>query len=78
MLETAAGVFARGVRDDEALTLQVPSEGGVTRLREVLDGLAAAEIDVDELSLHTPDLDDVFLALTGQPTDAHPEREQVA
>ena len=51
------------------LTLQVPSDGGVRSLRALLDRLDAASIDVDELSVHTPDLDDVFLALTGDPTE---------
>ena len=81
-LDAAAAAFGGGLRDDEALTLQVPSEGGVRRLREVLDQLAFASIEVDGLSLHTPDLDDVFLALTGQvrldgsDEPMHTDREQ--
>jgi ABC-2 type transport system ATP-binding protein len=55
------------VRDDEALTLQVPSDGSVKSLRALLDRLEDAAIEVSELSIHTPDLDDVFLTLTGQP-----------
>jgi ABC-2 type transport system ATP-binding protein len=46
----------------------VPSDGGVPALRGLLDRLAQAAIEVDELSVHTPDLDDVFFALTGHPT----------
>jgi ABC-2 type transport system ATP-binding protein len=34
----------------------------------VLDHLEVASINVDALSVHTPDLDDVFLALTGRPS----------
>jgi len=75
-LEAAAGVFAESARDDEALTLQVPSDGGVRHLREVLDRLDAATVRVEGLSLHTPDLDDVFLALTGQVDRAGADREQ--
>ncbi len=52
-------------RDDNALTLQVPSDGGVQSLRTVLDRLAGESIAVEGLTIHTPDLDDVFLALTG-------------
>jgi ABC-2 type transport system ATP-binding protein len=55
-------------RDDEALTLQVPSDGGVRSLRALLDHLDHASVEVSALSVHTPDLDDVFLALTGHPT----------
>jgi ABC-2 type transport system ATP-binding protein len=39
----------------------------VRSLRALLDRLDAALVEVDELSVHTPDLDDVFLALTGHP-----------
>ena len=56
------------VRDDEALSLQVPSDGSVDALRALIDRLDEARIKVDGLSVHTPDLDDVFLALTGQTT----------
>ena len=66
-LESAARTLGAMSRDDEALTLQVPSDGGVRSLRALLDRLDDASIDVDGLSIHTPDLDDVFLALTGQP-----------
>ncbi|MGH3393222.1 MAG: ABC transporter, partial [Streptosporangiaceae bacterium] len=45
-------------------TLRVPSDGGVKSLRALLGQLDEHSIDVEELSVHTPDLDDVFLALT--------------
>jgi ABC-2 type transport system ATP-binding protein len=66
-LESAARVLGESTRDDDALTLQVPSDGGVRSLRALLDQLEDAAIEVGGLSIHTPDLDDVFLALTGQP-----------
>jgi ABC-2 type transport system ATP-binding protein len=50
---------------EAALTLRVPSDGGVKSVRTLLDQLDAHSIDVAEFSVHTPDLDDVFLALTG-------------
>ena len=65
-LDTAARAFDASSRDDEALTLQIPSDGGVRSLRAVLDQLDRASIDVTGLSVHTPDLDDVFLTLTGR------------
>jgi ABC-2 type transport system ATP-binding protein len=46
--------------------LLVPSEGGIESLRAVLDRLDAECIEVEGLSVHTPGLDDVFLALTGR------------
>ena len=68
-LERAARAFDGASRDDEALTLQIPSDGGVGSLRALLDRLDAGSIDVAALSVETPDLDDVFLSLTGDPTD---------
>ncbi|TDC73532.1 ATP-binding cassette domain-containing protein, partial [Actinomadura sp. 7K507] len=57
------GAVTRDVtRDDDALALQVPSDGGVRSLRSLLGRLEDASIEVEELSVHTPDLDDVFLA----------------
>ncbi|SFK11898.1 MULTISPECIES: ATP-binding cassette domain-containing protein [Amycolatopsis] len=56
-----------GTPDPDALTLQVPNDGDVKSLRFVLDQLDAAAVEVTEFSVHTPDLDDVFLALTGKP-----------
>jgi ABC-2 type transport system ATP-binding protein len=69
-LDRAAGVFAGGQRDDNALTLQVPGDGGIGSLRALLDQIDYNLLDVTALQVHTPDLDDVFLTLTGQPADA--------
>ena len=63
----AAHILAPTSRDDDALTLQLAGGGDVRALRSVLDRLDQANIEVDGLTVHTPDLDDVFLALTGQP-----------
>ncbi|GAA2066050.1 daunorubicin resistance protein DrrA family ABC transporter ATP-binding protein [Catenulispora yoronensis] len=54
--------------DDQDLTLRVPSDGGSRSLRDLLDRLAEHSLDAEEFSVHTPDLDDVFLALTGHAT----------
>jgi ABC-2 type transport system ATP-binding protein len=51
--------------DEAALTLRIPSDGGVKSVRALLNRLDDHSIDVEEFSVHTPDLDDVFLALTG-------------
>ncbi|MET8335626.1 ATP-binding cassette domain-containing protein [Streptosporangium canum] len=64
-LDVAARVLHGSTRDDEELTLRVPGDGGVRSLRALLDRLDAHSVEVEELSVHTPDLDDVFLALTG-------------
>jgi len=62
-LAAAAAMHPDGTRDTETLTLRIPSDGALRSMRELLDGLDEAA--VESVSLHTPDLDDVFLALTG-------------
>ena len=64
-LHAAARILAGSAADEAGLTLRVPSDGGVKSVRAVLDRLDDHSIDVEEFSVHTPDLDDVFLALTG-------------
>ncbi|MEV4924437.1 ATP-binding cassette domain-containing protein [Streptomyces roseoverticillatus] len=61
---SAASALRETSRDDESLTLQIPSGGSQRELRAILDWLDAAGIEADELTVHTPDLDDVFFALT--------------
>jgi ABC-2 type transport system ATP-binding protein len=65
-LDAAARVLGDVTRDDEALTLRVPSDGSVPALRGLLDRLDREAIEVAELSVHKPDLDDVFFALTSR------------
>ena len=67
-LESAAHVLGAVARDDDALALQVPSDGNIASLRTLLDRLGGAQVEVGTLSIHTPDLDDVFFSLTGSPT----------
>ncbi|NEC65238.1 ATP-binding cassette domain-containing protein [Streptomyces sp. SID9727] len=62
--DAAAHLGDDAVRDDAALALQLPSDGTQSILRSILDRLDAAGIEADELTVHTPDLDDVFFALT--------------
>jgi ABC-2 type transport system ATP-binding protein len=69
----AASLEGEASRDDDALALQIPSDGSLQSLRAVLDRLDQDAVKVERLSVHTPDLDDVFLALTGTDTK-HKER----
>ena len=68
-LDAAARILTDSTRDDEALTLRVPSDGGTKSLRALLDRLDEYSISAEGFSVHTPDLDDVFLALTGHTTE---------
>ena len=65
-LAEAALALCEGTRDDEELVLRVPNEGGIRSLRDVLARLGD-DVAVEDLSLHTPELDDVFFAVTGTP-----------
>ncbi|WP_280438224.1 ATP-binding cassette domain-containing protein [Nocardia carnea] len=67
-LDTAVRALPGSTRDDETLTLRVPGDGGSKSLRHVLDRLDAAALEAAEITVHTPDLDDVFLSLTGHST----------
>ena len=67
-LAAAAAAHPGAATDDEALTLQVPSDGSIAGLRRVLDGLDPD--GVAGLTVESADLDDVFLALTGHTAEA--------
>jgi len=63
-LDEAARALADSTRDDDALTLEVPSDGGFGSLKTLVNRLDDS-IAVEGLEIRTPDLDDVFFALTG-------------
>jgi ABC-2 type transport system ATP-binding protein len=67
-LEAAARTLGLSVTDQAALALDVPGDGSLSQLKALLARLDDAAIEVAGLTVHTPDLDDVFLALTGRPT----------
>jgi len=76
-LAAAARVLADASPDADALTLRVPGDGSPKSVRALLDQLEERSIEAATLTVHTPDLDDVFLALTGHsgPGDAGPGNE---
>jgi ABC-2 type transport system ATP-binding protein len=67
-LRAAAELLVGSSSKDDSLVLQVPSDGTVSSLRQLLYQLDEARIEVEQLSVHTPDLDDVFFAVTGRQT----------
>ncbi|MFD9563158.1 ATP-binding cassette domain-containing protein [Streptomyces sp. NPDC059994] len=74
---SAASALGEVTRDDEALSLQIPGDGSQRELRSLLDRLHSAAIEADELTVHTPDLDDVFFALTGSAKVPNQPKETV-
>ncbi len=69
LVESARFALGSGIPDAAALTLHVPSDGSVRAVRDLLNRLDERDIEIAEMSVHTPDLDDVFLTLTGQKTE---------
>ncbi len=65
-LDTAIRLLHGATRDEDDLVVRVPSDGTAKSVRDLLNQLDVHSIDVEEFSVHTPDLDDVFLALTGR------------
>ncbi|MFE1550443.1 ATP-binding cassette domain-containing protein [Streptomyces sp. NPDC058718] len=76
--QRAAATLGKAAGDDESLTLQVPSDGSQRALRSLLDRLDSAGVEADELTVHTPDLDDVFFALTGSKVPTQPNQPKEA
>jgi ABC-2 type transport system ATP-binding protein len=74
-MHSAAGILGASSGSEETLSLQIPSDGSVTGLRRLLAQLDDACVEVEHLSIHTPDLDDVFFAVTGRATG---EKESVS
>jgi ABC-2 type transport system ATP-binding protein len=75
-LNLAAHLLTEADVDEDNLTVQVPGDGSLTSLRALLSRLDGAAVEVEQLSIHTPDLDDVFFAVTGHPTTGHVAREK--
>jgi ABC-2 type transport system ATP-binding protein len=65
--ERALSTASPDDENDDELTLRVPSDGDVAALRRVLEQLDDAGVEIAQLSIDNPDLDDVFFAVTGQP-----------
>lgn len=63
-LSAAARALGRQA-DTENRALTIPIDGSVASLRGALDRLTPYEFAVADITVHRPDLDDVFLALTG-------------
>ena len=75
-LDAAARTVPDSIRHDDALALQIPSDGDIRSIRALLDHLDKASIEDGSLTVHTPDLDDVFLALTGHAAEERPSIPQ--
>jgi len=64
-LTTASSVLAGATADADALVLRVPGDADADSIRDTLVRLNDARVPVSNVRIVTPDLDDVFFALTG-------------
>jgi ABC-2 type transport system ATP-binding protein len=64
-LSVAAKVLGHEAVDDDALILDIPTDGSPESLRALLNTIDDQAIHVANVTVQTPDLDDVFFALTG-------------
>ena len=55
--------------DKTEFSLSIHVENGAMEVKQVLDKLELAGIEIEGMSLHKPTLDDVFLNLTGHEVD---------
>jgi ABC-2 type transport system ATP-binding protein len=72
----AADALGMPVSGQDSPSLQIPTDGNVATLRRVLRELDEANVDVVDLAIHTPDLDDVFFALTARDARAAESRTE--
>jgi len=73
-LEELGGENLHSYPDIGEITL--PAAGGTSLLPEVVRRLDAAKIEIAELALKPPTLDDVFLAITGHPAEETAELKE--
>ena len=76
-LHDVAQAFDDAVLDADRLAVQVPTDGSIGQLKTLLGRIDDQSVTVDKLSLHSPDLDDVFFALTDN-SNASPIRNEAA
>ncbi|MGW0856748.1 ATP-binding cassette domain-containing protein [Streptomyces sp. NPDC002690] len=73
-LDAALGILGDLKCDREQLSVDVPNDGGLAALKGLLDRFEGTSVEVDNLAIHSPDLDDVFFALTGRGTERSGEQ----
>ncbi len=64
--------------DEHTRRLSVASNGGASMLVQMVRELADANVDVDDVAMHRPSLDDVFLTLTGHAAEDAAATEKAA
>jgi ABC-2 type transport system ATP-binding protein len=66
-LDAAAEALGEASRDSDSLVLQIPTDDTPESLMGLLERIDRHSLHVERVTVHMPDLDDVFFALTGTP-----------
>jgi ABC-2 type transport system ATP-binding protein len=69
LLDRAAVALSEGDRDNDALTLRVPTDGTADAIVGIFERLDRHAARPERVTANTSDLDDVFFALTGSPRE---------
>ena len=75
MLQALDTTHPRVTVDEHTRKLSMATNGGSDTLLRLVRDLAAANTEIDDIALHRPTLDDVFLALTGERSEPEAEPE---
>ena len=75
-LDAAILILGDPKADHEMLSVEVPSDGSVESLKALLAKFGDRSVEVANLSIHSPDLDDVFFALTDRGGDEPAEETE--
>jgi ABC-2 type transport system ATP-binding protein len=78
LLHKASALLPAAIPDEDQLVLQVAGDGSPDSLRKLLNQFYDARVGVERLSIHTADLDDVFLAVTDSPVASQPDDEPIS
>ena len=74
--QTALGGLAAGDMKPDGTVLSVPVAAGARVLPEAVRRLDSERVEIDDLAMRRPTLDDVFLALTGHAAESDPEADE--
>jgi ABC-2 type transport system ATP-binding protein len=65
------------VVDEHSRRVTIPSSGGAILLAEVVRALDTEDVEILDLGVHRPTLDDVFITLTGHAAEEPKEQAAV-
>jgi ABC-2 type transport system ATP-binding protein len=74
-LDAAKKAAGKGAKADETTRTVSVSLKGTSQLQDILAAFEEAHIQIESIAIQKPTLDDVFMQLTGQPTNESPSND---